>query len=49
MENHGTCEHELCNCLVDEDSQYCSDHCRDAVAADMTEIACDCSHPGCGL
>ena len=47
MAENGQCEHEICVCPVTGDAEYCSDHCRDAVAEDMTEIACDCGHPGC--
>jgi hypothetical protein len=47
MAENGQCEHEICVCSAAGDSEYCSDHCRDAVDGDMTEIACDCGHPGC--
>ncbi len=42
------CKHELCVCAAQADSEYCSDHCKDAVDQDMTEIKCDCGHPHCG-
>jgi hypothetical protein len=48
MADDGTCAHVGCGCAVAGDSEYCSDHCRDAEDSDMTEIACDCGHPGCG-
>lgn len=47
MAQSGTCEHEICACPVAEDTEYCSDRCRDAAAEGLTEIACDCGHPGC--
>jgi hypothetical protein len=49
MADEGKCGHEMCRCSVSGDTEYCSDHCRDAEDQDMTEIACDCGHPGCGL
>ena len=49
MANDGKCEHEMCRCAATGDTEYCSDHCRDAAGHDMTEIACDCGHPGCGI
>jgi len=48
MADDGKCAHEACGCAKSGDGDYCSDHCRDAADADMTEIACDCGHPGCG-
>lgn len=41
------CKHEICTCSVTGDEQFCSDHCREAVEQDLTEIACDCRCPGC--
>lgn len=49
MADEGKCEHEMCVCKVGEDAEYCSDHCRDAVGQDMTEIRCDCGHPSCSM
>ncbi len=43
----GTCKHEPCICGAAADSDYCSDHCRDAVDQDLVEIKCDCGHGGC--
>ena len=42
------CAHPACKCLVSKDSphgKYCSKHCKEA--ADLTEVHCDCKHPGC--
>ena len=41
------CAHGGCRCAVSGDSDYCSDHCRDAAEQDIVEIACDCGHPQC--
>jgi hypothetical protein len=41
------CEHPACSCMVPEGTTYCSQSCEDA--ADMTEISCNCGHPGCEL
>jgi len=43
------CAHEGCGCSVGGDSEYCSDHCRDADDQDMIEISCDCGHDGCSM
>jgi hypothetical protein len=48
MADDGKCAHNGCGCGVTGDSDYCSDHCESADDSDMTEIACDCGHPGCG-
>jgi len=48
MADSGTCAHGACSCPVGGDMEYCSDHCRDAADADITEIACDCGHTNCG-
>ncbi|MFT3744746.1 MAG: hypothetical protein QM785_10710 [Pyrinomonadaceae bacterium] len=42
------CKHEICDCPAAVDSEYCSDHCREAVAQDIVELNCDCGHPSCG-
>jgi hypothetical protein len=42
------CAHQSCVCVVPEDAEfgdYCSAHCRDA--KDLTELRCECGHPGC--
>ena len=44
------CGHEMCVCAVTgDDTEYCSDHCEDAADQDLTEINCDCGHPGCSI
>lgn len=43
----GTCKHEPCICGAAPDSDYCSDHCRDAVDQHLVEIKCDCGHGAC--
>ena len=48
MANSEKCAHESCVCMVNKDGgfgAYCSSHCRDA--KDLTEIRCECGHPGC--
>lgn len=42
------CAHEGCKCNVPDNGQfgkYCSAHCQNA--KDLTELRCDCGHPGC--
>ncbi len=39
------CEHVICTCMADEDSDYCSAYCESA--GDSVELACNCGHPGC--
>ena len=42
------CAHPACTCTVPKDApfgKYCSEHCQ--VAKDLTEIRCECGHPGC--
>ena len=41
------CDHELCNCPVSGDADYCSAFCEGASESDTTTIACECGHPGC--
>lgn len=41
------CTHPACGCSTREDSEYCSQSCKEA--ADLTEIACQCGHPGCDV
>lgn len=47
MADANKCAHEMCDCLVSEDVDYCSDHCEDADEQDLTEIKCDCGHAAC--
>ncbi len=39
------CAHASCSCTVSGDKKYCSQICEDS--AGVTELGCDCSHPGC--
>lgn len=41
------CGHELCNCLVEDDSAYCSLYCEEADEAEAVGSHCDCGHLGC--
>jgi metallothionein len=41
------CAHPACSCAVTGENTYCSQSCEDA--AEMTEISCNCGHPGCEL
>ena len=47
MADDNKCAHELCVCAKGADSDYCSEHCKNAVKQDLTELRCDCGHPGC--
>lgn len=47
MADDDKCEHDMCSCPVAGDTEYCSDHCKDAVDQDIVEISCDCGHAGC--
>lgn len=49
MADNNTCGHELCNCIVDEDNNYCSAQCETAADAGITDIQCECEHAGCRL
>ena len=43
-----TCGHDGCNCLVEQDGDFCSDHCREHSGdADHGTHACECGHPEC--
>jgi len=46
MPQEKTCAHPACNCLVDGDTEYCSDYCEDAEASDTS---CKCAHAGCAV
>lgn len=39
------CAHEMCTCMAEEDSKYCSANCE--AEKGLTELACECGHPGC--
>ena len=41
------CKHDLCNCRVKGNDDYCSAYCEGAGEADITDLACECGHPGC--
>ncbi len=45
MSKQEKCKHAACNCMSPQGQSYCSDWCKDA--KNMTEIACQCKHPGC--
>lgn len=47
MTDENKCGHSLCDCPVKEDSEYCSDRCKDMDDQDIIAISCDCGHPGC--
>jgi hypothetical protein len=49
MNDVNKCAHASCKCLVPKDGphgKFCSVQC--ATAKDVTELKCDCGHPGCG-
>jgi hypothetical protein len=48
MAENEKCAHANCTCRATGDSDYCSPHCQAAGEGDVTEIACDCGHAGCG-
>lgn len=39
------CAHAICSCTVNGDQKFCSQMCEDS--KDVTELACNCTHPGC--
>lgn len=39
------CAHPACNCTVSAGQKYCSSKCESAKK--MTELTCQCDHPGC--
>lgn len=47
MNENNKCAHEACVCMVMDDDKYCSEFCASAGDQDITEIKCDCGHPGC--
>ena len=49
MADENRCGHEMCNCPVTDDSEYCSEQCETAAEADITGIQCECDHPGCSM
>ena len=42
-----TCDHHVCSCAVNGDSDYCSPYCKTASDVVDAEVACNCGHPGC--
>ena len=46
-DDNNKCAHEMCNCMVTGDDDYCSEHCEEAEDQDIAEISCDCGHSGC--
>jgi hypothetical protein len=49
MADDNICGHEICSCPADGDTGYCSAQCKMAADQDLTELKCDCGHPGCGM
>jgi len=45
IETPTKCVHPACVCPTQTDNNYCSQSCEDA--AGLSEIACQCGHPGC--
>jgi hypothetical protein len=45
MSDPKKCAHKTCTCLVSDDKKYCSEICADSTK--VTELGCDCKHPGC--
>jgi len=43
------CAHELCECMVQPEQEYCSTYCSTADDVEETEIQCDCGHDSCVL
>lgn len=46
------CQHAACRCnstqFEDQDSQFCSDYCRDhAAQGDSDSMRCECGHDAC--
>ena len=39
------CAHESCSCIPADGKKFCSTYCENA--KDVTELGCDCGHPGC--
>jgi metallothionein len=45
MASTNKCKHPACSCTVPEGEKYCSPACEGA--GEITELACQCNHPGC--
>ena len=39
------CAHPACGCIAADHQKYCSQTCQDA--KNLTELSCQCDHPGC--
>jgi metallothionein len=44
-ETQSKCAHPACSCPIAKSDKFCSQSCKEA--AEITEIACQCGHPGC--
>lgn len=49
MADENRCGHEICNCPVTDDAEYCSAQCETAAEAEVTDIQCDCEHSTCSF
>jgi len=47
-DENNQCAHEGCVCATRDNEEFCSPQCEAADGQDVTEIKCDCGHPGCG-
>ena len=47
MDDNNKCDHEMCNCRVGDNEEYCSPQCEAATEEGITAIKCDCGHTGC--
>ena len=45
-DNTETCKHGPCDCMAREDSEFCSEACKQA--HQNGETTCPCPHEGCG-
>jgi hypothetical protein len=46
MTERKKCAHPACTCATSDNQKYCSQTCQDA--KNLTELVCQCDHPGCG-
>ena len=44
IEKTKKCKHSACNCLVENEDDYCGPYCREAGKA---ALICSCDHDGC--
>ncbi len=47
MKENNKCKHKLCNCVVGDDQDFCSEICKESVDQDIVELNCDCGHKAC--